>query len=381
LKNRIACLVLMLVVLAPAYAFASIADFNQAMLDGRMDDAAKAAVSVWESWDHEHPATATIAREFGYAALAARRYDDAIEFARFLVESGSSLNNPDDMPATSEVLLRAAEYGQETENQRAEALRAALQERLEESGVDMISVTAVNLLQRHDWQSAAWRQAAQSTQMAVTIYERAGPSMLHLQYDAEARWAAANFMQARTRAPALRNRAYYDMADLFNRWATDELPSMEPGVQQDQLLRSLWYLRAWIASAESYLFAHVTEMGTLIPQRPNRRSLERLLPAPSRYAEDAPPRCEGTFTGPPIRYPTNHLYQGVVGSVILLVETDQAGQVVATEVLAAVPVADFASHVQQALIDWRWEPTRDADLTKCRLEDDAHVLTVTFSIQ
>src|SRR4029077_4732879 len=91
-------------------SFADMKAYNAAVKAGDYKAAAEEAKSVWPSWDKSQPETATVAREFGFAALIAGDNSSARDFGRFLTEKGASLPTPDDQPLVSAVLFRSADY-------------------------------------------------------------------------------------------------------------------------------------------------------------------------------------------------------------------------------------------------------------------------------
>lgn len=365
---------------APA-ATAGISEFNEAMRRGDVKAASAESVEIWETWDKSDPDTALMAREFGFVAMMAGDYPVARQFGRFLWDEGPGLAKPDDYPLTSAVLLRAAEHRLRDNEETRALLHEALEARRAEEGVDLISATGAEILYNSDWQKGDWKALEESAPLAVDLLGRGQQGLLPRQRRAELVVAAGNFLNQRNYINDSRNSTYDVMADVHDKIAAD-IDAEGNAAIRERLWPVKWEAEAWAQAIASYLTSDYSGIDTLIKRKLEPRPLEQ--PNIGFIAEDpevAPfPTCAGSWEGPRIRYPQNRAFAGIVGAVIVRLETDDQGQVIDTELLASIPLQSFSDAVLKAVKDWRFEPDKDADLRNCRLQSRARVLRVTFYI-
>ena len=363
--------------LAPA-AFADIKAFNAAVKAGDYKTAATEAEVIWKSWDTTDPQTALMAREFGFAALVSGRNDLAQGFGKFLVEKGQGLPFKDDQPLTSAVLLRIAEF-KLTKGGDAEraALRDALFARNAAPNVDMTSVLSWQALYTADWNKYDWDNVAKDTTGAIELLKRQ-PSLIPRQREAEVTAAAAGFIQNRAKLTPNNRAAVRDaMADLHDSVVAD-LNAATPALR-NQLWPVKWQAEAWAGAIESYMDSSYAQIGSNISTALKPRQLA--VPAFAPVAEDAAtaaiPVCAGAFEGRKIQYPDSRAFEGLVGSVIVRLETGADGKVTTTEILSAVPIDGFGARVIDAMKDWKYKAKSTSN---CRLSSRNHVQHVTFVI-
>lgn len=154
-------------------AVADIAAFNAAIKANDYKTAAVEAKAIWPAFDKSDRDTAPVARMFGLASYMGGDYGAAHDFGVFLQASGASLATPDDMPATSAVLLAAADYRLNPVKGRS-ALQAALKAREEKPTTDAITILAAEALFVGDRQSGAWEKLESSATMAAELIGRGG---------------------------------------------------------------------------------------------------------------------------------------------------------------------------------------------------------------
>jgi hypothetical protein len=363
-----------------APAFADIQAFNAAIARNDYKAAAAEAEVVWKTWDRADKETALVAREFGYAAYMAGRYDLATQFGQFLVEQGAALPAPDKEPATSAVLLRTAEFSLSPGDVEAAALREALSARERQDGIDMTSVLGWERLYRARWTKGAWGEAERDAAAAAEFFKRA-PSLLVRQRNAEVLRATAAFAVERMNDTTERNRAYFLIADTHDALSGDINRIDDPAVLK-QLWPLKWTSEAWAYAMESYLGSSDRQVGSIISSELKPRKL--VQPDYAQYPEDGAmrslPVCDGDFQGRKIVYPPSKAYQGQVGSVIARMETDTSGKVVNVEVLAAVPGEVFAKGVASTLKTWTYKASKKAAGASCRLNYRNHTYKVRFYI-
>lgn len=365
---------------APA-AFAGISEFNEAMRRGDVKAASAESVEIWKTWDKTDPDTALMAREFGFVAMMAGDFAIARQFGRFLWDEGPTLPTPDDHPLTSAVLLRAADHYLENDDETRALLLEALEARRAEEGVDLISANGAEILYDGDWRKGDWNALAESAPIAVDLLSRGQQGLLPRQRRAELVDAAGNFLRQRNNLNNSRNSTHDVMADVHDRIVQD-IDADENAAIRDRLWPVKWEAEAWADAIAAFLMSDYSGIDTLIKNKLDPRPLAN--PQVGFVEEDPAlasiPMCEGSWDGKRIRYPTSRAFARTVGAVIIRMETDQAGKVVETEVLASIPLTSFSDAVQRAVDTWTFKPDRDADLKNCRLQGSSRILNVTFLI-
>ncbi len=362
-------------------ALAGISEFNDAMRRGDVKAASAEAVEIWKTWDRTDRDTALMAREFGFVSMLAGDYEAARNFGQFLADEGSRLAVPDAHPLTSAVLLHAAAHRLEDEDATRAALLAALNARLAIEGVDLISANGAEILYNSDWQKGDWSALEESAPIAIELLGRGQAGLLPRLRRAELVAAAANFLNQRRNLNNSRNDTYGVMADVHDRIVAD-LDDDEYASIRSRLWPLKWEAEAWADAMAAYLTSDYSGIDTLIKRKLDPRPL--VTPSADYFPEDpelAPfPLCEGAYEGRRIRYPSNRAFAGVVGSVIVRLETDDKGEVIDSELLASIPLESFSEAVLKAVGTWRYEPAKDADLRTCRLQSSNRILRVTFLI-
>ncbi len=359
-----------------APAIADIAGYNAAIRKGDAKAASEAAVEVWAGWDRSSPDTALMAREFGFAALAAGLNERAAEFGGFLVREGASLKTPDDQPATSLVLLRAAELRLKTSDKTRDTLRQALFARNAAPGVDMTSVLAWELLYMSDWTASTWEESSKAATAAAEYLQRAGDVHAGRVSNAEVQAAAAAFMAGRVRQTNSRNDHYTRMADAHDR-VIDRIDASTTPAARRTHWDAKWQAEAWAIAIESYLTSTYAQTGSLLNNKLQPRELKE--PGAGQNPGSGTPEsfCSGDLKGPKITYPASKTYSGMVGSVIMRVTTDNTGKVTSVTELASIPSRGFAEGVRKSLSASRYVADSSA-AAGCTLQNDDLVYRVMF---
>lgn len=366
--------------LAPA-ALADVKAFNKAVKAGDYKAAASEAEATWKTWDTSDAQTALLAREFGFAALISGRNELARQFGDFLVQKGATLPTPDDQPEVSAVLFRLADFRLKNGDAERRALREALLARDSAAGADMTSVLAWQALYVGDW-NARDLESAQSDAAAAAKFFKRQKALLLLQRKAEVAQASAAFLQGRGRITRGRNNYYSAMADVHDAIVMDINAAPTPA-QRGSFFEVKWEAEAWALAIASYLTSSGQQIGSNISADLEPRRL--LQPDHVQYPEDAAvaerPVCPGKFEGRKLFYPASKDFQGLVGSVIARIETDAAGKVTNTEVLAAVPLNSFSDQVVGTVNTWVYRPANGVDTASCRLKSRNHSFKVIFLIE
>jgi hypothetical protein len=350
-------------------AFADIKAFNAAIKAGDYKAAATEAKSTWASWDKSDPDTATVAREFGFAAYVAGDYATAREFGQFLKDNGSVLPTPDDQPVLSAVLLTAAEF--RLDSGKRQPLVDALKSREAIAGLDMQSALAAEALYHGDWASGKWGAADDSAALADRLLSRGGTQLIVRALEARATAAVAGFMSGRNKQDYARIvTAHNDVVDALDK-------TLDPR-QRKSLIPLKFRLEAWASSVASY-FSATQQTGSLISK--NVRPLE--LKSTERPLFDeaftGPDSCEGDMNIGSLRYPLAAEFRGMVGTVIMRYDSDAQGRITKHEILAAVPVAQFAAEVDKAADSFQLKraPT---DKPGCTLANASRIVRLLFYI-
>jgi hypothetical protein len=376
-RNGFAALALTAILAAPA--FADIDAFNAAIAKNDYKAAAGEAETTWKTWNKADKETALVAREFGFAAYMAGRFDLAKQFGQFLVEQGATLATPDKEPATSAVLLRVSEFSLSPGDAEAAALREALLARSQASGVDMTSVLGWERLYKSRWPKRDSMDAERDAAAAAEFFKRA-PVLLVRQRSAEIAMSQAAFKVERTNDIAERNRAYFLMADTHDALSADIDRIKDPAVLK-QLWPLKWTAEAWTLAMETYLGVSDKQVGSIISSKLKTRKL--VQPVADQYPEDAAtgalPVCDGEFQGRKVVYPRSKGFLNQSGVVIARMETDVSGKVTSVEVLASVPGDVFAEYVVSTLKTWTYKPSRSSGAS-CRLNSRNHTYKARFYV-
>lgn len=336
------CLAAALAVAGAGMAFADIKGFNAAVQAGDYRKAAVEAKTAWASWDRSDPDTATVAREFGFASYVAGDFAAAREYGIFLRDNGKTLAKPDDQPASSAVLLAAAEFRLGASEATRAALINALKAREAMPGIDNISVLASEAVYKQDWGKADWPKAVESAGLAWRLIGRAGPSLALRALDARSAAATADFFHGPDKQD------YDSIVDAHD--AVVDAIDAELNPQKRLAFAPLKYqLEAWSMSMINY-FDSGQQTGTSIPIRVKARTLKTTAQPIFPDAAITGDQCEtldADFTG--LRYPQSAMYKNMVGTVIMKLTVNEQGRVSAFETLAAVPARHFAEAVEKAL--------------------------------
>jgi hypothetical protein len=371
-RNRLAriaaALATVLILATPS--FADMKSFNAAVKAGDYKTAAAEAKTVWASWDKTRDDTATVAREFGFAAYVAGDYAAARDFGQFLKDSGAGLAKPDDQPATSAVLLAAANYRLAANDATRQALVAALKAREAAPGLDNVSVLASESLYRADWANTAWDKAVESAGLAMRLLGRGGAQLAHRAMEARATAAAAGFLFGRDRND------YEQLADAHDA-IIDAIDAATDPNKRAALVPLKFQTEAWTLAVHSF-FDSSEKIGSNIRKDLKWREL-KVAKAPLLEADDSTwPRCTKVDVGR-LQYPGSAMFSGLSGAVIMSLSFNGRGELSEWRVLGAVPERHFAEAIEKAAPNFRL--SRDnKDPVGCRLEVKNLVFRFIFRI-
>ncbi len=355
---------------AAGAARADINAYNQAVKAGDYKTAAAEAKAVWSTFDKTSPATASVAREFGFSSYVAGDYAAAHDYGTFLKENGAKLPTPDDQPVISAVLLAAADYRLNPKSDR-DGLASALEARVAAPGLDNISVLASEALYHGDWNEGAWLHAKKSTELAENLLDRGG-GRFRARYDAaKIANAAAEFLAS----PAPRD---YDlMVDVHNSIVADvDQASNEKA--REALGREMYHSGAWANAIWAYVRSFATQTGSNIPVGVSEKNLDNPKSAIFPDIPDPRPICQGRIDLDNFPYPGIAEFRGVPGAVTLKLDMDDSGAVTHAEALASVPADVFADALVKASPTFHWKLKEGENLKTCRMRRTNYVFTVIF---
>lgn len=357
--------------LGVAPASADIKSFNAAVKAGNYKQAAAEAKAVWATWDRQDRDTAMMAREFGFISYVAGDYAAAREFGQFLKDSGASLPTPDDLPATSAVLLTASSFRLDPNAAARTALLDALRKRQTAPGLDMQTVLAAEALYTLDRARGNAANTWESAKLGWDLLARGGPQLAVRSLRARSVYVTAGFLKGRQRQD------YNEIADAHDA-VIDAINVSTSATDRAELISMKYNLQAWANSVRLY-FGVQQQTGSLISKQVRDRDLKE--PATALFPTATPPdlACKKEFDPGEVRYPTSELYRGMIGTVILKVNVDYEGRITQPEVLASVPDAGFADALMGSIHTARFKRARDAE-PGCMLATPVLVVPVTFTI-
>jgi Gram-negative bacterial TonB protein C-terminal len=351
-------------------AIADIKAFNAAVKAGDHKTASMEAKEIWKTWDRGKSDTALMAREFGFVSYVAGDYVAAKEFGQFLKDHGASLGKPDDQPATSRVLLAVADFRLAVNDATRSGLFEALKSREAVSGIDFTSVLAAEALYKDDWSKRSWGKAAGAAELAWRLLGRAGDQLAPRALDARATYAAAEFLAGPDKTD------YDKIVDAHDAVVAHMNASLDPS-KRLAVVPLKFRLQAWAISAGMYLKS-ADQVGTItkfsIKERELASPTEAIFPDGVRTGD----QCQDPILDwPKINYPATAEYRGMVGTVIMKVDTDREGRVSKWETLAAVPAQHFAREVENAMDGLRYRRGPD-DAPNCGLAATSRTVLISF---
>jgi TonB family protein len=352
-------------------ALADIKAFNAAVKAGDHKTASAEAREIWKTWDKSKADTALMAREFGFTSYMAGDYAAARDFGQFLKDQGASLATPDDQPATSRVLLAAANFRLEAKDGTRQALHDALKAREAVKGIDFTTVLAAEALYRADWASGVWIRAAETGGLAWRLLDRAGDPLALRALDARAAAATAGFMSGPDKDD------YESIVDAHDAVVAKMDAALNPRTRLT-FAPLKYQLQAWASSVTEY-FRASQQTGSNIPVRLKARELAQPASAIFPEAVLTGGQCQQLepVAWPDLRYPQPAMFSGMVGTVVMKLDVDATGRVTNWETLAAVPARNFAKAVEEAMPSVRFQKAK-GEAPNCSLARTSYVFSVLF---
>lgn len=367
-------------------ACATVKEFNEAVARRDYNAATSAALQIWPTFDRNSKQAALVAREFGFIAFMAGKYDTAKLFAEFVVNDGPALPYPDNQPAVSRVLLELVKYKLDGKKAQRQKLLDALQDRINgDAGTEAISLFAAEDMLMSDWREHQWNGVTQSAKLAMELSKRGGSPWLVNRRRAQLIMIASEFISAGIDLEGTRARSTYGkMSDLFD-GVVEDINATEAADKgaRDALWPVLFSSMAWSDAMWAKFEGEKRQVGTHIPQEIKKRprNFPKYSHRASTIKQSNLPICKGAFLQQPkIEYPGSAEFKGMVGSVLVSLLLDEQGRVIDPEVVAAVPAADFSAAVLKAVRTWRWVTDKGEDTSRCRIRLEEQYLPVVFTI-
>jgi TonB family protein len=358
-------------------ASADIAAYNKAVQAGDFKTAAKEAAATWPTLDKSGEDIAIIAREFGYAAYIAQDYQAMRTYAVVAADPATPGNTEPLGLAIATVLLRNAEHHIKPTSGTRKGLYDALLKRSEMPGLDKISLSGIDTLVDYDMDNQNWESAAASTQLGGKMAISGGASVNLIRRRLELLNAIATFLDDKEWA------SYKTLDDLNEAIMAD----MEAAAS-DKLAASYvplrWETVSWRMLVQSYMSAG----GGGIPAKYKTAHTEddvrtyspRLTGLLDLHPKGSPCKRKLNMKRK-IQYPESAMFRGFVGSVILSVDIDAAGNAKNPRVLSSIPEKFFSETVLKAVPGFEFKPDPKAwTADTCRIEHEGHIVEVQFMI-
>jgi Gram-negative bacterial TonB protein C-terminal len=351
---------------------ADIKAFNAAMQTQDYKAAAAEAAATWPTLKRERKDLAVIAREFGFAAYLAGDYAAARTYGEAAVSAGTALGEDPEQLANSNVLFRLASLKAAASNQSRDDLFDALVARATYPGVDLITFYGLDTVVTRDFETGDWKRGSASAALGETVSAEGGGAYFTQALRFGLFKGVAHYMDTK-KVDALRelNSLRIRAVNAINGAATD--------ADAQPLIDFYWGLEAWRISISSHLSsrAKLPEADREDPDHklePNDRAA-RLL----NIRRDTSCLTELTIKRPPT-YPSEALYEGMIGTVLVRLDLDDKGQASNPSILAAVPKDTFGKVVLRSAPGIVMKPGKNWG-PDCVLAKQGKVITFIFTIR
>lgn len=362
-------------ILAAAPVHADIRAFNDAMQAKDYRKAAVEAADSWKTLDKSRNDLAAIAREFGMAAFMAEDYPAARDYAAAAVASGERVNEGRAERIGSDVLLRLSEHKLGPSLDTRGRLLTALQASATLPGIDQISYLGVSELVSFDIDKRYWKSTRVSAALAEKLTQQGGPgyAIISLEYGlvrAMAEFGDDRDIDGYAGLTTLRDR----IVDTINK-----APTANNGAR---LVSLFWEVTAWQSSAASML-NNSSKLKAYKASHGAPLEVNTATPVGQLIARPNQPNVCTTQLNPksprPV-FPSIASMKGMMGTVILDVDLDAQGNVIASKILAAAPDKYFGDYTLKAVSKFTFEPRTDA-APGCTLAQTGMVFTFVFYLR
>jgi TonB family protein len=363
------------IVTAAAPVHADIRAFNDAMQAKDYKKAAAEAADSWQTLDKNRADIAAIAREFGMAAFMAQDYTAARNYAVTAVSAGEKANEGRAERIGSEVLLRLSEHKLAPSMDTRSRLLTALQASATLTGIDLISYLGVSELVSFDISKQYWKSTRVSAALAEKLTQQGGPGYAAISLEFGLLKAMAEFGDDRDidGFDSLA-KARARIVDAINRAPTADSAS--------KLVPLYWEATAWKTSAESMLDGS-DKLKAYKARSGPEPDVNINTPAGKLIRKPQTANVCATQLNPksprPV-FPSIASMKGMMGTVILDVDLDADGKVIAADILAAAPDKYFGDYTLKAVNRFTFDP-RKGSQPGCTLAQTGMVFTFVFHLR
>jgi TonB family protein len=341
-------------------AAADIKAYNAAIARGDLASAALEAEGIWPTYDKAKSDAVIVAREFAFTSMRARQPAKAAVYAKWLVQDAPGAGAKDDDPLLAKVLLGWALLGDKPQAGSRNALISALEawSASDKKAGPVIPATAAADLLTRDWTEGKWEDVRREAPIAASLAAELGSSGAVLEETAKLVGVAAEFLDDR------KVDSYFRFAD-FHDALMERMGPVPPGqTEEDHPLFPLdMRSHAWMESIVSIFGLGPNEIDRS-DKKDWQRVRERMsalkgrcdgkncLPQPD--PPGSAPRCLASWDqSPKLKYPSQAMFRGIVGTLMMNVTTDEAGAVTEVKVLAAVPSDTFLNQTIATVKQWK----------------------------
>ena len=359
-----------------ATASADIKSFNAAMQVKDYKAAAAAAASTWPGLDKSRKDLAIIAREFGFAAYLAGDFAAAKMYGEAAVPASRASGEAPELQLASEILWRLADHRLTPDGARRGKLYDLLQARSAHASIDLITYASADAIAVYDFENGLWRDAMASTALGDKL--TAGqpgyvePNLRFQLLGAAARYMLERNTDAYVNLGAVRRNIYAAIAAAPSDADLRELEeisyealawseSMMSHLEANKRLRNEKRIEAdWKAYTESPEYeAAASRTRKPLPEGVCPVSAKRLTALPD--------------------YPPSALFRGLIGTIILKLDVDEAGRAFNPRLVAAVPARHFADAALKGASKITYAPLDDSP-AGCTMAQKDKILIIQFKM-
>lgn len=359
-----------------ATATADIKSFNAAMQVKDYKAAAAAAASAWPGLNKSRKDLAIIAREFGFAAYLAGDFAAAKMYGEAAVTASQTAGETPELQLASEILWRLADYRLTPDGARRGKLFDLLQARSAHGSIDLITYASVDAVAVYDFDNGLWRDAMASTALGDKL--TAGqPGYVEPNLRFQLLGGAARYMLER-------NTDAYENLGAIRRNIHAAIAAAPPDADLRELEEIEFESLAWSDSMLSHLKAN-----------DRLRNENRIEAEWEAYTESQQYRIAMSRTRTPLPegvcpvsakkhtalpdYPPSALYRGLIGTIILKLDIDEAGRAFNPRLVAAVPARHFADAALKGASKITYAPQKDSP-AGCTMAQKDKILIIQFTM-
>ncbi len=360
-----------------ASAAADIKSFNAAMGKRDYKAAAAEAASAWPGLDKSRKDLAVIAREFGFAAYLSGDFVGAKTYGEAASAASRTAGEEPALQIGSDLLWRLAEHRIKPNGDTRRALFTLLQSRVAHPGIDLITYLSADAVAAYDFDKGFWRDAVASAGLGDRLTVD-WPGYQDTNFRFALIGAAATYMAERD------TDAYRNMGQLQRRILT-AIGAAPAGSDISQIEEVYYEAMAWTNTLSTHLhnLRKLRDKDEIAEEWAAYYKSPEYLAAASRITPALP---EGACVVSPMEntdlpdYPATAEYAGMVGTIILKLDVDEAGRAYNPRLVAAVPLKHFGDAALKGANKIRYAK-RDGSPPGCTLAQKDKILTIQFTMR